>query len=132
MLLLSHHVEVLNHIIIFLCHIYKQMTCQLLGVILEERSPEELQVCKQIYFLDSPFFPVRLKKNFFLLYLQKQATVRSSVLEVILEISKTCDIYLMERVLDDESEVCTWVPLKQSGSYNLGYLTFEYHKATLL
>lgn len=36
---------------------------------------------------------------------QKQATVRSSVLEVLLEITKYCDLYLMERVLDDESEV---------------------------
>lgn len=36
---------------------------------------------------------------------QQQATVRSSVLEVLLEITKFCDLYLMERVLDDESEV---------------------------
>lgn len=36
---------------------------------------------------------------------QKQATVRSSVLEVLLEITKYCDLYLMETVLDDESEV---------------------------
>jgi hypothetical protein len=27
------------------------------------------------------------------------------VLEVLLEITKFCDLYLMERVLDDESEV---------------------------
>ncbi|ONK79794.1 uncharacterized protein A4U43_C01F10140 [Asparagus officinalis] len=40
------------------------MTCQLLGVILEERSPEELQ---------------------------KQAIVKPSVLEVLQEISKICD-----------------------------------------
>lgn len=38
-------------------------------------------------------------------FLQKQATVRTSVLEVLLEITKFCDLYLMERVLDDESEV---------------------------
>ncbi|KAK4383167.1 Peroxisome biogenesis protein 22 [Sesamum angolense] len=56
----------------------RKVTCRLLGVILEESSPEELQ---------------------------KQATVRSSVLEVLLEITKFCDLYLMERVLDDESEV---------------------------
>lgn len=31
--------------------------------------------------------------------------MRSSVLEVLLEITKYCDLYLMERVLDDESEV---------------------------
>ncbi|KAG4980089.1 hypothetical protein JHK85_034047 [Glycine max] len=35
----------------------------------------------------------------------KQATIRSSVLEVLLEITKFCDLYLMDRVLDDESEV---------------------------
>nr|GMD86845.1 peroxisome biogenesis protein 22-like [Ipomoea batatas] len=50
---------------------------RLLGVILEETSPEELQ---------------------------KQATVKPSVLKVLLEITKCCDLYLMERVLDDESE----------------------------
>ena len=27
------------------------------------------------------------------------------MLEVLLEITKFCDVYLMERVLDDESEV---------------------------
>ncbi|XP_020242493.1 peroxisome biogenesis protein 22-like [Asparagus officinalis] len=42
----------------------RKMTCQLLGVILEERSPEELQ---------------------------KQAIVKPSVLEVLQEISKICD-----------------------------------------
>lgn len=31
--------------------------------------------------------------------------MRSSVLEILLEITKFCDLYLMERVLDDESEV---------------------------
>lgn len=29
------------------------------------------------------------------------------MLEVLLEITKFCDLYLMERVLDDESEVST-------------------------
>lgn len=33
-------------------------------------------------------------------------TVRSSVLEVLHEIAKFCDVYLMERILDDESGVC--------------------------
>lgn len=28
------------------------------------------------------------------------------MLEILLEITKFCDLYLMERVLDDESEVC--------------------------
>ncbi|KAK6141163.1 hypothetical protein DH2020_025081 [Rehmannia glutinosa] len=59
-----------------------QVTCRLVGVILEESSPEELQ---------------------------KQATVKSSVLEVLLEITKFCDLYLMERVLDDESEITNWL-----------------------
>ncbi|CAL5445151.1 unnamed protein product [Camellia sinensis] len=54
------------------------VTCRLLGVVLEETSPEELQ---------------------------KQATVRSSVLEVLLEITKFCDLYLMERVMDVETEI---------------------------
>ncbi|MBA0702521.1 hypothetical protein Goari_026902, partial [Gossypium aridum] len=58
----------------------RKVTCRLLGVILEESSPEELQ---------------------------KQATVKSSVLDVLLEITKYCDLYLMERVFDDESEVST-------------------------
>lgn len=39
---------------------------------------------------------------------QKHATVRSSVLEVLLEITKYCDLYLMERILDDESQVCAF------------------------
>ncbi|KAH9618560.1 hypothetical protein KSS87_006328 [Heliosperma pusillum] len=55
-----------------------KVTCRLVGVVLEETSPEELQ---------------------------KKATVRSSVLEVLLEITKFCDLYFMDRVLDDESEV---------------------------
>lgn len=38
-------------------------------------------------------------------FLQKHATLRLSVLEVLEEISKYCDLYLMETVLDDESEV---------------------------
>lgn len=37
--------------------------------------------------------------------LQDQVTVRESVVDVLSEISKYCDIYLMERTLDDESEV---------------------------
>ncbi|GFZ18404.1 TraB family protein [Actinidia rufa] len=55
----------------------RKVTCRLLGIVLEETIPEELQ---------------------------KQVTVRSSVLEVLLEITKFCDLYLMESVLDDESE----------------------------
>ncbi|KAI3779182.1 hypothetical protein L2E82_08761 [Cichorium intybus] len=47
-----------------------------LGVIPEENTPEELQV----------------------------STVKSSMLEVLSEITKYSDLYLMETVLDDESE----------------------------
>lgn len=37
--------------------------------------------------------------------MQKHATVRPSVVELLLEISRYCDLYLMETVLDDKSEV---------------------------
>lgn len=68
----------------------RKVTCQLLGVILEEASPEELQ---------------------------KKATVRSSVRGVLHEISKCCDLYLMERVLDDESEVNVLLALEEAGLF---------------
>ncbi|KAH1218760.1 Peroxisome biogenesis protein 22 [Glycine max] len=74
----------------------RKVTCRLLGVILEESSPEELQV--------------------------KQATVRSSVLEVLLEVTKFCDLYLMERVLDDESEKRVLVALEEAGVFTSGGL----------
>ncbi|XP_057457968.1 peroxisome biogenesis protein 22 [Lotus japonicus] len=73
----------------------RKVTCRLLGVVLEETSPEELQ---------------------------KQATVRSSVLEVLLEITKYCDLYLMERVLDDESEKRVLVALEEAGVFTSGGL----------
>ncbi|KAJ7948182.1 Peroxisome biogenesis protein 22 [Quillaja saponaria] len=73
----------------------RKVTCRLLGVILEESSPEELQ---------------------------KQATVRSSVLEVLLEITKFCDLYLMESVLDDESERRVLVALEDAGVFTSGGL----------
>ncbi|KAI9075320.1 hypothetical protein K1719_042725 [Acacia pycnantha] len=73
----------------------RKVTCSLLGVILEESSPEELQ---------------------------RQATVRSSVLEVLLEITKFCDLYLMERVLDDESEKRVLVGLEEAGVFTSGGL----------
>ncbi|RDY00042.1 Peroxisome biogenesis protein 22 [Mucuna pruriens] len=74
----------------------RKVTCRLLGVILEESIPEELQV--------------------------DQATVRSSVLEVLLEITKFCDLYLMERVLDDESEKRVLVALEEAGVFTSGGL----------
>jgi len=73
----------------------RKVTCRLLGVVLEETSPEELQ---------------------------KQATVRSSVLEVLLEITKFCDLYLMERVLDDESEKRVLLALEDAGLFTSGGL----------
>ncbi|KAL2524631.1 Peroxisome biogenesis protein 22 [Abeliophyllum distichum] len=73
----------------------RKVTCRLLGVILEESSPEELQ---------------------------KQATVRSSVVEVLLEITKFCDLYLMERVLDDETEKKVLLALEDAGIFTSGGL----------
>jgi len=73
----------------------RKVTCRLLGVILEESSPDELQ---------------------------KQATVRSSVLEVLLEITKFCDLYLMERVLDDGSEQKVLAALENAGVFTSGGL----------
>lgn len=73
----------------------RKVTCRLLGVILEESTPEELQ---------------------------KQATVRSSVLDVLLEITKFCDLYLMETVLDDESEKKVLMALEDAGIFTSGGL----------
>ncbi|EEF46678.1 peroxisome biogenesis protein 22 [Ricinus communis] len=73
----------------------RKVTCRLLGVILEESTPEELQT---------------------------QATVKSSVLEVLLEITKFCDLYLMERVLDDESEQKVLAALENAGVFTSGGL----------
>ncbi|XP_047313206.1 peroxisome biogenesis protein 22-like isoform X2 [Impatiens glandulifera] len=73
----------------------RKVTCRLLGVILEETTPEELQ---------------------------KHATVKSSVLEVLLEITKCCDLYLMERVLDDESEKRVVLALEDAGVFTSGGL----------
>ncbi|KAL8506739.1 hypothetical protein ACS0TY_017585 [Phlomoides rotata] len=73
----------------------RKVTCRLLGVILEESTPEELQ---------------------------KQVTVRSSVLEVLLEITKFCDLYLMERVLDDETEKKVLSALEDAGVFTSGGL----------
>lgn len=73
----------------------RKMTCQLLGVILEEKNPEELQ---------------------------KHATVRPSVVEVLREIAKCCDFYLMERVLDDESEERVLSAMENAGLFCSGGL----------
>ncbi|XP_068646035.1 peroxisome biogenesis protein 22-like [Aristolochia californica] len=73
----------------------RKMTCQLLGVVFEERTPEELQ---------------------------KHATVRPPVVEVFLEITKNCDVYLMETVLDDESEERALKALEDAGVFRAGGL----------
>ncbi|XP_073003253.1 peroxisome biogenesis protein 22 [Typha latifolia] len=73
----------------------RKVTCQLLGVVLEETTPEELQ---------------------------KHATVRPSVLEVLLEISKFCDVYLMERIIDDESGEKVLSALSDAGVFMSGSL----------
>ncbi|CAH1414440.1 unnamed protein product [Lactuca virosa] len=76
----------------------RKVTCRLLGVILEENTPEELQ---------------------------NQATVRLSVLEVLSEITKYSDLYLMERVLDDESEKRVLTALENAGVFTTGGLVKE-------
>ncbi|KAK1422910.1 hypothetical protein QVD17_18199 [Tagetes erecta] len=73
----------------------RKVTCRLLGVILEENTPEELQ---------------------------NQATVKSSVLEVLMEITKHFDLYLMERVLDDESQNKVLTALEDAGIFTSGGL----------
>ncbi|XP_057521930.1 peroxisome biogenesis protein 22-like [Amaranthus tricolor] len=73
----------------------RKVTCRLLGVVLEETSPEELQT---------------------------KVTVRSSVLEVLLEITKFCDLYLMERILDDTSEKRVLLALEEAGIFTSGGL----------
>ncbi|KAE8645745.1 hypothetical protein Csa_020431 [Cucumis sativus] len=78
----------------------RKVTCRLLGIILEEKSPEELQAVNQ-------------------------ATVRSSVVDVLLEITNYCDLYLMERVLDEESERKVIVALEDAGVFASGGLIKE-------
>jgi len=73
----------------------RKMTCQLLGVLLEESSPEELQ---------------------------NHATVRLSVVEVLTEIAKSCDVYLMETILDDESGERALTALENAGLFKTGGL----------
>lgn len=76
----------------------RKVTCRLLGVILEETTPEELQ---------------------------EKVTIRSSVLEVLHEIVKFCDVYLMERILDDESGEKVLSALSDAGVFTSGGLMKE-------
>lgn len=73
----------------------RKMTCQLLGVVFEETSPEELQ---------------------------KHAVVRPAVVDVLLELAQACDLYLMARLLDDESEVNALTALESVGLFSFGGL----------
>ncbi|CAN6230010.1 unnamed protein product, partial [Urochloa humidicola] len=76
----------------------RKVTCQLLGAVFEEKTPEELQ---------------------------KHATVRPSVVELLLEISRHCDLYLMETVLDDKSEENALSALENAGLFRTGGLMKE-------
>ncbi|GJX16833.1 peroxisome biogenesis protein 22 [Tanacetum coccineum] len=53
---------------------------------------------------------------------KNKATVRSSVLDVLLEITKFCDLYLMETILDDESEIKVLAALENAGIFTSGGL----------
>nr|BAJ99782.1 predicted protein [Hordeum vulgare subsp. vulgare] len=76
----------------------RRVTCQLIGIVFEEKTPEELQ---------------------------NHATVKPSVVELLLEISKYCDFYLMETVLDDKSEENALMALENAGLFKTGGLMKE-------
>ncbi|KAG6557175.1 hypothetical protein Mapa_001102 [Marchantia paleacea] len=73
----------------------RKMTCQLVGVILEESTSEDLQ---------------------------KHAVVRPAVVDVLLEVARSCDLYLLARVLDDESEALVLAALDAVGVFTIGGL----------
>lgn len=74
----------------------RKMTCQLLGVILEQSSAEELQK-----------------------HAAAAVAVRPQVVEVVLEIARACDLYLIARVLDDESEESVLAALDSIGFFTV-------------
>ncbi|KAG0620017.1 hypothetical protein M758_4G182600 [Ceratodon purpureus] len=76
----------------------RKMTCQLLGVVLEESTAEELQ---------------------------SHAVVRPAVVEVLLEIARSCDLYLVARVLDDSSEKVVMEALDAVGLFSDAKLSRE-------
>ncbi|RLM66690.1 peroxisome biogenesis protein 22-like isoform X2 [Panicum miliaceum] len=57
--------------------------------------------------------------------MQKHATVRPSVVELLLEISRHCDLYLMETVLDDKSKENALMALESAGLFRTGGLMKE-------
>ncbi|KAM0952313.1 putative peroxisome biogenesis protein [Dioscorea sansibarensis] len=71
----------------------QKVTCRLLGIVLEETNLDDLQ---------------------------RSVTVKASVLEILLEMTKFCDLYLMERILDDESEVKVVSALNDAGIFTSG------------
>eukprot|EP00897_Mesotaenium_endlicherianum_P001742 jgi/Mesen1/1596/ME000134S00709 len=73
----------------------RRMTCQLLGVVLEETSPEQLQT---------------------------GATLKPRVLEVLTELGRACDLYLVAQVLDDASETAALSALDGAGLFAVGAL----------
>lgn len=73
----------------------RKMTCQLLGVILEETTPDALQ---------------------------SHAVVRPGVVDVLLKLAQACDLYLLTRVLDDESEGNVLAALEAVGLFSIGGL----------
>ncbi|KAJ3693636.1 hypothetical protein LUZ60_009116 [Juncus effusus] len=76
----------------------RKVTCRLLGVILEETTPEELQ---------------------------NKVTVRSTAPEILHEIAKFCDVYLMEHILDDQTEERVVSALSEAGVFTSGGLIKE-------
>ncbi len=76
----------------------RKMTCQLLGVILEQSSAEELQKHAAA---------------------AAAVAVRPQVVEVLLEIARACDLYLIARVLDDESEESVLAALDSVGFFTV-------------
>eukprot|EP00850_Spirogloea_muscicola_P012089 SM000077S21563 [mRNA] locus=s77:208509:209981:- [translate_table: standard] len=73
----------------------RKMTCQVLGVVLEEATPEELQL---------------------------SATVVGSSVEVLKEIGRVCDLYLLVRVLDNDSEERARSALEAGGLFESNYV----------
>lgn len=69
----------------------RKMTCQLLGVILEENTAEELQ---------------------------QHAVVRPAVVDVLLELASTIDLYLVAKVVDDASEAVVMAALDAIGLFS--------------
>ncbi|OAE23212.1 hypothetical protein AXG93_1630s1270 [Marchantia polymorpha subsp. ruderalis] len=53
---------------------------------------------------------------------KKHAVVRPAVVDVLLEVARSCDLYLLARVLDDESEALVLAALDAVGVFTVGGL----------